>query len=131
MSFATARRDIEGRFMDNWATTRIKYDNINFKPPRGDEYWVQCKIFEDNTNRINIGTPGIHRVSGTIIIELYAPLNDGTQTIRSYADDVAAIFRDAQFNGVQCREAVPTNIGESDGWYQYMVSVPFFYDGVY
>ena len=130
MSFATARRDIEKRLSDNWATTKIGHDNVDFTPPN-DDYWVKLRIFEDTANRMNIGTPGVHRVSGTIVVEINGPLNQGTQIIRGYADTIAAIFRDAQFNGITCREAVPANVGEVNGWYRYNVSIAFYYDGRY
>jgi len=130
MSFSTARRDIEQRLTDNWATTVIAYDNVDFDPPP-NQYWVRLRIFEDTANRINIGTPGVHRIAGSIIVELFGPLNQGTQTIRSYADTISEIFRDQQFNGITCREAIPTNVGETGGWYKYDVSIPFFYDGRY
>ena len=133
MSFDTVRRDIEKRFDANWIVTKVSYDNIDFEPPnrKGKEYWVRLRIFEDAANRMNIGNPGIHRTSGTIIIELYAPLNVGTNTLRSYASDAATIFRDKQFNGITCQEAIPTNVGELDGWFIYNVSIPFYYDGRY
>lgn len=133
MSFSTARRDIESRFQNNWIATRVAYDNIDFETPdrKNKEYWVRLRVFEDTANRINIGNPGVHRVSGSIVVELYAPLNTGTNLLRQYADTASSIFRDQVFNGVQCREAIPTNVGELDGWYVYNVTVPFFYDGRY
>ncbi len=129
MSFATARRDMEKRLRDNWATTRISYENVAFKH-HGQSH-VTMRIFEDSTQRINIGNPGYHRVSGLIIFEIRVPLNTGTQIARNYADTIAEIFRDRQFNGITCREAVPNNIGQEDGWYRFNLSVRFQWDGRY
>jgi len=130
MSFETARRDIEGRFDTNWVTTVKAFDNVDFKPPEGAA-WTRIKIFEEDTQRINIGTPGVHRVSGMIVVEIFVPKGTGTATARDYAGQIATIFRDAQFNGVLCREAVPRNVGDYKGWYQFNVVTRFQWDGVY
>ena len=131
MSFATARRDIEGRLTANWATTSIAYDNVPFKTPSDSTSWVRLRIFEENVTRLNIGNPGTHRVSGLIVVEIFVPQGRGTQTVRGYADTIAAVFRDQQFSGITCREATPRSVGEYEGWWQYNVSVPFYWDGVY
>jgi len=131
MSFATARRDIELRLRDNWATTTIAYDNVAFETPAGDTAWVAVRVFEDTSARITIGNPGVHRQSGLIAIYIYVPQNTGTQVARGYADDIAAIFRDKQFNGITCREASVTNVGDFEQWYQVNVTIPFYWDGTY
>lgn len=130
MSFATARRDIEKRLDSNWALTQIAYDNVPFTPPK-DQSWVSLRIFEDDVRRVNIGNPGVHRVSGTISISLYAPENTGTKEIRENADLLADIFRDKQFNGITCREASLSTGILKDGWYMMILSIPFYWDGVY
>ena len=136
MSLATARRDIESRIAANWATTPVVFDNAPYSPQAG-QTWVRVQIFEEDVQRINIGNPGYHRVTGLIIMSIYVPIETGTQTARTYADTLAALFRDVQFNGITCREAVPATIGEitakgsETGWFQYDISVRFYWDGVY
>ncbi len=133
MSFATARRDIEKRMQDNFATLPVSYDNVNFTPPSSGNSsgWVAFHILEEDSNRINIGLSGTHRMIGSIIAAIYVPLNTGTNSIRGYADDIAAIFRDKQFSGITCREAKVTNQGEIKEWYQLDVLIPFYWDGTY
>lgn len=136
MGLATARRDIEKRLQDNWALTPIAFDNTVFTP-RDGEPWVRLRIFEENVNRINIGSPGYHRLVGLLVVSIFVPVGTGTHTVRGYADTIASIFRDVQFNGITCREAVPRTVGEvtlagkETGWYQYDVSVRYQWDGVY
>ena len=131
MSYATARRDIEKRLQNNWATTEVAYDNVPFKEPPQDTSWLRLKIFEDSANRINIGTPGVHRVNGTIAIEIYTPKDTGTETIREHGDTLAALFRDVQFNGITCRSPSLRMNGDFNGWFQATLTIPFFWDGVY
>jgi len=130
MSFATARRDIEKRMFDNWATTRIAVDNIDFEPPN-NEAWVRLQIFENESQRMTIGNPGIHRTIGLIAISIFVPEGTGTQVARTYADTIAAIFRDVQFNGITCRESTVTNAGNYESWYQVNVTTEFYWDGTY
>ncbi len=131
MSFATVSRDIQQRLVDNWASTEIDIDeNVPFNPTNETE-WIKLRIFDESTQRINIGMPGIHRNNGTIIVEIYTPLNRGTRTGRAYADSIADIFRDKQFNGITCRSASISVPGEKEGWWMTVVSVPFYWDGTY
>lgn len=130
MSLATARRDIEKRLADNWATTPIAFDNVNFTPPE-DAAWIRLVIQDGDAFRVCVGNPGHHRQTGVIMLRIYVPLNGGTNTARQYADTLAALFRDVQFNGITCREASPINLGEVEGWYAYSINIPYFYDGVY
>ncbi len=131
MSLSTARRDIEGRIDSNWALTRVAYENVRFPVARSDESWVNCQIFEESAERLNIGNPGCHRVRGLIVLSVYVPKGSGTNTARDYADQLAIIFRDQQFGGITCQEAIPRNQGEYQNWYQFDVSIRFFWDGVY
>lgn len=136
MSLATARRDIEKRIANNWATTPLAFDNAPYSPHDG-EPWVRCQIFEEDVRRLNIGNPGYHRVVGLIVLSIYVPVSTGTQLARTYADALAELFRDQQFNGILCREVVPATIGEvtvrgsESGWYQYDINVRFQWEGVY
>ena len=130
MSFSTARRDIENRLSDNWATTPIAWENVPFVPPN-DEAWISLSIFEDDVRRITIGNPGTHRVMGIITISINIPESTGTKLARDHADSLAPIFRDKQFNGITCREAKLGNGGTKDGWYTMVLSVPFYWDGSY
>ena len=131
MSFATTRRDIEGRLNSNWATTRIAFENVEFATPRTDEAWVRLNIFEENSERVSIGNPGCHRTSGLIVVSVFTPKNTGTQVARDYADTIAEIFRDQQFNGITCYETEPRNRGDFQSWYQYDLNVRFSWDGTY
>jgi len=130
MSFATARRDIEKRLADNWATTPIAYDNVAFDPPK-DLPWVAIRIFEEPTERITIGSRGVHRVRGLVVVYMYTPKETGTATIRGYGDDIAAIYRDQQFSGITFESASIANVGDFEQWYQVNVAIPFYWDGVH
>lgn len=130
MSLATARRDIEKRLSDNWATTPIAFDNVYYEPVKGTP-WIQLSIQEGDAFRVNIGTPGVHRQTGIILIQIFTDTKSGTHIIRQYADTLSELFRDVQFNGITCREVDPVAVGFVEGWYQYNLNIPYYYDGVY
>lgn len=130
MSFETTRRDIEKRLSDNWATTPIAFDNVDFKPENGSR-WIRLRLLDGDVIRINIGEPGLFRHTGLISIELFGPTGEGSKTLRGYADTLASLFRDTNFNGITTREASITNVGESGGWYQINLTVPYYVDAVY
>jgi hypothetical protein len=129
MSLATARRDIEKRLADNWGTTPIAYDNVQFSPPATS--WIRLSILDGDAIRKNVGNPGCHRQTGVIMIQIFVTENEGTNVARQYADTLSALYRDVTFNGITCREASPMNIGLVQGWYQFNVSIPYYYDAYY
>lgn len=130
MSFDTVRRDIEKRVVDNWATTRVAFDNVEFTPKDGED-WIRVQIFDGTANRINIGRVGVHRHPGLLTLQLFVPGKTGTKVLRGYGDTLSTLFRDVQFNGITCRTPSFSYVGESDGWAQANITVPYYWDGVY
>lgn len=129
MSFATVTRDIEARIVANWATTVIDInDNADFTPPGHDTPYVKLRIMNEDTQRKNIGNPGLHRTPGMIAVYVFTPLNTGTRLGQEYAETIGAIFRDLQFNGITCREASVKDVGEYEGRWQTNVLIPFYWD---
>lgn len=132
MSYATVERDIEQRLTDNWATTVIDINpNVDFTPPAHETSWIKLRIMNEDVNRKNIGNPGVHRVDGTIVINIYTALNEGSRTGMAHGDTLAALFRDKQFNGITCREATVKAAGQFEGRWQTNVLIPFYWDGYY
>lgn len=132
MSFATAERDIEQRLIDNWPTTPIDINpNVDFTPPAADIVWVKLRVEDREVNRVNIGLTNIHRAEGAITLSLFSPLGNGTRGTLGYADALAKIYRDQQFNGITCKGALVEFYGEYEGRWRTDVSVPFYWDGVY
>jgi len=132
MSFSTVQRDIEARLVANWGTTRIDINpNVDFPVPSEQESFIKLRVFNESTNRVNVGMPGYHRTRGTIIIQIFTPLNSGNRTALSYGDTLGDLFRDKQFNGITCREAHVEDIGEFNGRWQTNLVVPFYWDGKY
>lgn len=132
MSFATVIRDIEARLVANWATTPIDINvNADFVIPDYETAWIKLRVFNESTSRINVGNPGHHRTRGTIIVQMFTPLNSGTRTSMAYGDTLAEIWRDKQFNGITCQSVHVEEIGEFAGRWQTNLVVPFYWDAIH
>jgi hypothetical protein len=125
MSFASERSVIESRFKDNWNTTDIAWSNTSFDIPSNDE-WVKFTILNGAT--IYRSLDGGKRHTGVIVVQIFVPVNTGTNTARVYSDTIASIFDSQSFNDVVCDTASIYTIGETGKWHQMNVEVPFWRD---
>ncbi len=127
MSFESARQYIEEHFSSGWLDTSIAYENVSFSPEEGTP-WVRLTILDADSRQVSMGSTKLYRNNGVIVVQIFVPENTGTGDARSMADQVAAIFRGTQFNGITCRAPSPRRVGTANGWYQLNVSIPFFFD---
>jgi hypothetical protein len=125
MSFASERTNIEGRFNTNWTTTTIAWGNADFDTPNNAE-WVRFNILNGTSGYRAIN--GLKRHTGIINIQIFAPANSGTHTIRGYADTIATIFDGVSFNDVVCDVASIETVGTDDKFHQINVNVPYWRD---
>ena len=134
MGFAAERLAIEKRLDDNWATTPIAFENVPYDPVTGTAY-VALAIVDGPAEQVSLGdgVAALHRSVGTIEIDIYVPIDSGTNTGRTYADSIAAIFRtwSDTTSGVHCRSPNISKIGEDSGWYSFKVTVPFYMDNTF
>lgn len=134
MSFENERRDIEARFSTAWAaTTPVAYGNVPLEPPQNSS-WVRLTILDGDAQQVSIGTGvagAIHRNAGLIIAQIFTALGAGERPARLLADQVANIFRSAQFSDIICRSPRVEVIGDTGGYYQVNVAVPFQRDTVF
>jgi len=131
MSYSNEAKYIEQRFATNWgSTTAIKYANVDFDPPAASA-WVDLQVVSGPSRKISLGgSTNLRRYTGIVSINIYVPTNTGTRTARGYVDTASAIFRDASFNGIICRDPSVTDLGERNGWRVHNVSVEFQRDEI-
>jgi hypothetical protein len=129
MSFETERQYFENRFHDNWTdgTVDIKWDNVNYTPQHGTS-WLELTIVNGDSFLAGLGNPNMDRHTGVLQITVNTPLGEGTSNGRTLAGEAAAIFSGQSFNGIICRKASITRIGERNNWFTYAVSVPYWRD---
>ena len=135
MSFASERAAIEARLSTNWTTTTVQYENVPFTKPNNNTY-VALFIINGDATQIDLVPNPIHRFLGTITMQLFVPEGSGTNLVRGYADTLAGIFRNVQFNSgssgtILCRTPTIQRVGVNSGIYQTNVSVPYQRDKIF
>ena len=135
MSFADERRAIEARFASNFSALTVKYENQRFTPPK-TEPWVALTILPGQGRQASIGSAPLNRYPGVIQVDIHVPENSGTQTARTHADTIEAIFRNVQFSAgssgtISTRTPFITTRGITDGWYTLTVSVNYQRDKIF
>lgn len=125
--FQDIRAAIEQRLANNWSSTDIAWDNIDYQPT-SETAFIRCLVEEVDSRQVSSQTTPCHRVVGYIHIMIMVPTNTGTNTARGYADDIAAIFRNANFSDIQCTSPRIERVGDIGEWFQYSVLIPFWAD---
>ena len=129
MSFADERQAIEARISTNWTITPVQYENVSFTKPNDNEY-VSLVILPGAASQIDMADSPMHRHIGVITMQVFGPADAGTNTARTQADGLAAIFRNAQFTAgssgtILCRSPEISRVGVVNGIFQLNVSVPY------
>ncbi len=132
MSYQTTHNAIRKRLKDNWTTTPIAYQNVEFTPPVGDTGWVRLTVEDADAFQASMGgTTNFYRHPGLIIVSVFVPLNRGDKQALEYADSISAIFRSWQTTGIRFYAPTVKRIGADDKWYHVNVVVPFERDTLF
>lgn len=101
-------------------------DNVNFKPPKKG-VWGRVTVL-GGINHINSVSdePCVLEV-GTLIVQLFTAENSGTVEIKTQADSLAKHLKAKQLERLELLAPSIINVGNSDGFYQVNVSVPYRY----
>jgi hypothetical protein len=137
MSSQVIYTELRTRYMTGWTPVITQYPNETFVKP-GDvdprtntkvpmQIWARFTVDCGEEKQMDIGSEvKTFRTPGELIIQLFAPLNTGTFTIRGSAKSIADMFRNWYGNTVTCRESSIQDIGSDGfGWYQINVRIPF------
>lgn len=128
MSYALEEDAIRDRLVALWDTTAIAWPNVQYDPTPGTAY-VRFTVRHGLAFQSELGPEGNERVPGVVLLETFVPQGQGVQTVRTYSDSLAAIFRrvhldDMVFGTPTAREAMT----QEPGWYRWTVECPFYRD---
>jgi hypothetical protein len=128
MSYALEEDAIRDRLVALWDTTAIAWPNVKYDPAPGESY-IKVTVRHGEAFQSELGPEGNERVPGVVLLETYVPFGKGTQTVRTYSDSLAAIFRRVQvddmvFGTPTAREAAT----QETGWHRWIVECPFYRD---
>lgn len=123
--FSEVNSLIENRLFYNWVTTPIDYDNVEYKPVRGNSF-VRLAIEWVDSQAVSIG--GLSRGAGYVDVSIFAPSNTGVQLINALADEIASLYNKWAYEGLRFRVARTVRVGQQEEWYQLKVLIPFTFD---
>lgn len=129
MSFANARKAVQGFFETQWATrTPIAWPDVDFKPPKTT--WLRFNMVNNTGNQASIGAAtNYYRRNGLITIQVLAPENKGGVDAIDKADIAASIFIGQRLAGFEFTEVNVREAGNTgDGFYQVIVTIAYRYD---
>lgn len=129
MGFEEIRIAIEMR-VAQWDEAPVDYDGIPASPSlqqaiESKASWMRCRIDHGVSFTAGVGHKPCVRRTGLIIFQIFTPENSGSRPAAVLADSLAAHFEYSQAGAFETQAASVQRIGESDGWYQYNVSLPF------
>lgn len=145
MSINTIKETIITEFFNNWTgtdkNTHVRYSNLIFQPPE-DEAWASIDVRWMPTRKKTISSNDCVRRKGLIVIDLYAPVDSGTDELGTLGDEAIGIFEnnkltvtaDAIGTGIQCFSAdirhigVPNIQGTDPQWYKFSIRIKFYRD---
>lgn len=127
MKFNEERALIETHFADLWSETEIAWSNVPFEPP-ANLPWVRFTIVHGEGLHADInGDNPLYRFVGNVMVQVFVPIDTGTDTAFNLAETVSNIFRRAQLdNGIQFRVPYIIDIGPSNNLYQINVTCPYW-----
>jgi hypothetical protein len=141
MTTVNLNTTIESTFATSWgSTTTVAFENVAYTPPV-DASWVKIYVKDGDSQKISLGkAPQRRRTLGTVFVDIFTVIGQGSKPARTLADSVKAVFRDLRVGGIFFYEGDVTIFGEryytnsgtgvpaTSQWYQAVVAIPFFMD---
>lgn len=135
VSLLEARRDMYDEFSTEWgATSPVTYDNEAYDPPAGTA-WVRFSVRHENSTLEAIGgldDGGFNKYQrvGRAFVQVFTPLNQGTEEADTLAQTARAIFEGTTLtsNAIRFNDVIVREIGPDGPWYQINVEALFQYD---
>lgn len=131
MGTLAAAAAVIARWASAWTQTPTAHGNVPFDPAAGTP-WVRLSVIDGAGQQASVGAPQavLERHAGVIVVQVFTPSGEGEGRARWLADQAAAVFRRQSFSGVSCRTPSFARLGESGGWFQVNVSIPYWYEQV-
>lgn len=95
-----------------------------FEPPEG-EIWAKITVRNAGSFIAEIGSKPTTRTTGIIFIQLFAPLNTGTDALSQLAGKWASHMQFHKTDALELREVSILDAGDDSRFYQYSVNVPY------
>lgn len=118
-----AARAILAARMATWTTTPICWPNTA-PLTSSNAPWVRFAVI-DSRPMTDYLVSGPNTGAGYVAVQCFAPSGSGDGAISGHASSIAALFRRYQSGKLICGTPDIRTIGESGGWYQINVVIPW------
>jgi len=127
-----ARDIILGVFKAAWDPRPAVYDDVPGTIPTGEIVWARATIRHATASQTLAGEVGTRRFTeeGTVIVQVFAPVGDGSTACYAAAREVQNAFRDARNSDVWFRDVRMNEVGTEGAFVQINVLATFSYDDV-
>jgi hypothetical protein len=137
MNFVAERQAIIARLLANWSTTPVRLENQPANPADNlSAGYVAVCIRDGNGEQVTLGPSPSLRFIGVIFLEVFVPRHalDGDILARTYAENLAAIFRLVQFQVtyaskpsglITCYVPEMHSAQDEHEWWKVVVTCPY------
>lgn len=129
MGFEDIRLAIESR-LAAWPDAPVAFDNVATQPSvraamDGKQPWCRLTIAHGDSLTAGIGSSPCVRRTGIVMCQVFTAERIGSATAAQLADSLAQHLEYWQQGSLETQAASVQRVGPSDGWFMYVVSVPF------
>ena len=103
----------------------IQYPNDQVFDPSKMAIWARLADVTATAGANEIGNGPIVQRVGTVIVQIFTPIYNGTLAISEIADKIIELFQFQNDGALSYFSASVYNAGETDNWYQWNVSIPY------
>lgn len=124
-----AREAIYARIAANWTASPYQLENEEFTPPTTGR-WARFVVRHTTREQATLGSSGNRRFQsdGRVMVQLFAPLDAGTQGLDSDSDAFLVLFEGVDFGGIRTHNAEVRETGPTGRWYQFTGEAFFDYE---
>jgi hypothetical protein len=120
---------VEARIGSTWNSIPVRGVNVGSDVPDDAATFIVVEYPIANVTRMGLGP--IFQEEGAFRIVLNTERGEGIAQTLTWADQLAALFRDQSFGGIRSGTPSPPTIDDSNdrgSFFQVSLSVPFTYD---
>jgi len=123
LDFTEFRRLIETHLQDNFSTCPIKFENVPIKR-EGLVNWIA--VFDKPTFAQSTGFGETSALTGgVLIIQIFTPLDTGTEVSRSIADELAELIGNKELFGIALSVPELHSAPGNNEYFQQNLQIPY------
>lgn len=128
MAHKQVEEAVEARLRANWTASAIIVGNEQETAPADGSAFVTIQFPLSETRRWPMNSR-LYREEGRFRVVMSVPAGIGMTMLRAWGDQLAALFRDVKFDGVQClAPGSPVTIDDGEAWHVQAFTVPFTFN---